>query len=178
MTKITLTDLANLQNETTAKNTINANNAAIEAASNNTLSRDGTQPNTMGAALDMNSHQILNLPVPGDPTSPVRLQDVTTGISTITAATGSSGHTVPFLDGNNTYSGTETHTGIAQFNADVYFKSGRPWADVRAYGAKGDFVTDDTAAFQAAAAVIAGSGQGGIVFVPPGVYVINGTIII
>src|SRR5258705_9148256 len=98
MTKITLTDLVNLQNETTAVNAINANNTTIETAFDNTLSRDGTQPNTMGAALDMNSHQILNLPAPGNPTSPVRLQDVTTGISTITAATGSSGHTVPFLD--------------------------------------------------------------------------------
>jgi len=175
MTKITLTDLANLQNETTAVNAINANNAALKIASDNTLSRDGTQPNTMGATLDMNSHQILNLPAPGDPTSPVRLKDVTTGISTITAATGSSGHTVPFLDGNNTYSGTEIHTGAAQFNADVYFKSGRPWADVRAYGAKGDFVTDDTAAIQTAAAAIGALG-GGILYVPPGVYVINGTI--
>lgn len=57
MSKLTLTDLANLQNETTAVNAINANNAAIETAMENTLSRDGTSPNTMGATLDMNSNR-------------------------------------------------------------------------------------------------------------------------
>src|SRR6266436_6918774 len=60
MSKITLTDLANLQNETTAVNAINANNATLKTASDNTLSRDGTSPNTMGANLDMNGFQILN----------------------------------------------------------------------------------------------------------------------
>lgn len=76
MTKITLTDLANLQNETTAVNAINANNAILETASDNTLSRDGTAPNTMGASFDMNSHQILNLPHPATANSPLRLQDL------------------------------------------------------------------------------------------------------
>lgn len=40
--------------------TINANNDAIEAAIENTLSRDGTGPNHMTAALDMNGNMILN----------------------------------------------------------------------------------------------------------------------
>jgi len=62
MSKITLTDLANLQNETTTVNAINANNAILETASTNTLSRDGTSPNQMGAVLDMNSNRIINLP--------------------------------------------------------------------------------------------------------------------
>ena len=44
--------------------TYNANNALIEAALENTLSRDGTTPNTMSAALDMNSQFITNLPTP------------------------------------------------------------------------------------------------------------------
>lgn len=76
MSKITLTPLVNLQNETTAVNAINANNAIIQAAFDNTLSRDGTSPNQMDASLDMNSSQIINqaaiisstvatLPVPG-----------------------------------------------------------------------------------------------------------------
>lgn len=59
--KIVLTNLANLQNETTAVNAINSNNAVIVAAFDNTLSRDGTSPNQMGANLDMNSNRILNL---------------------------------------------------------------------------------------------------------------------
>lgn len=72
MAKLTLSDLANLQNETTAVSTINANNALIEAVSENFLSLDGTSPNSMGADLDLNDHQILNLPAAVDDTSPVR----------------------------------------------------------------------------------------------------------
>lgn len=77
--KISLTNLVDLQNETTAVGAINANNATLTTALNNTLSRDGTSPNTMGAVIDMNSNQILNLPVPATAASPVRLQDVQTG---------------------------------------------------------------------------------------------------
>lgn len=62
--KITLTNLVNLQNETTAVNAINANNAVIVAAFDNTLSRDGTSPNTMSASLDLNGNQLLNQGAP------------------------------------------------------------------------------------------------------------------
>lgn len=80
MAKITLTDLVNLQNETTAVNAINNNNAAIETAMENTLSRDGTTPNTMSANLDMNSHHVLNLPQPATANEPLRFQDLSTFI--------------------------------------------------------------------------------------------------
>ncbi len=76
MSKITLTDLANLQNETTAVNTINNNSTIIQTAFDNTLSRDGTQPNQMVANLDMNSNHILNLPTPATADEPLRLQDL------------------------------------------------------------------------------------------------------
>lgn len=75
MSKVTLTDLVNLQNEATAVASINANNAAIVAAIENTLSRNGTSPNQMSANLDMNSQKIINLPAPATSTEPVRLQD-------------------------------------------------------------------------------------------------------
>jgi hypothetical protein len=55
---------------------LNADIEAIEEAFNNTLSRDGTSPNSMGAALDMDGHAILNLPAPTDPNDVVRLQDL------------------------------------------------------------------------------------------------------
>src|SRR5947207_14203835 len=76
MSKITLTDLASLQNETTAVNAVNANNATLETALDNTLSRDGTSPNTMSAPLDMNSNQIINLPTPVSANSALRLSDL------------------------------------------------------------------------------------------------------
>lgn len=78
--KITLTDLANLENQTTAVAAINANNAVIESAFNNTLSLDGTQPNQMGASLDMNSNRILNLPAPSSSSEPVRSLDLQNAI--------------------------------------------------------------------------------------------------
>ena len=62
MAKLTLTDLTSLtSNETTAVNQINANGALIETALENTLSRDGTTPNSMSADLDMNSNNLLNV---------------------------------------------------------------------------------------------------------------------
>lgn len=62
MAKLTTADVVNISGaETTALATINANNALIETAIENTLSRDGTTPNTMSADLDMNSNDILNV---------------------------------------------------------------------------------------------------------------------
>lgn len=129
MTKIVLTDLANLQNETTAVNAINSNNAVLEAAFDNTLSRDGTSPNTMNAPLDMNAKQILNLPAPSTVNSPARLIDVTSNPTIVIPGTGTSGHVVGYLDtnnttsGNNIHSGTETFNGAATFNAGITFSS-------------------------------------------------------
>lgn len=77
MSKITLTDLVNLENQTTAVNAINGNNQTLETAFDNTLSRDGTSPNTMGANLDMNSHHIVNLPTPTSNFDAVRYIDIT-----------------------------------------------------------------------------------------------------
>jgi hypothetical protein len=76
MAKLTLTDLANLENQNSATANINANNTAIEVAMEKTLSRDGTSPNQMGANFDMNSYRILNLPKPVNADEPLRLQDL------------------------------------------------------------------------------------------------------
>lgn len=72
MTKVTLDDLANLTNETSAIGTINENNDRVVAAIDNTLSRDGSTPNQMEADLDMNSNRILNLPPAVSSGEPVR----------------------------------------------------------------------------------------------------------
>ena len=58
MAKLTLTDITSGYQ---VASTTNANYAAIEAALENTLSRDGTTPNTMSANLDMNSNKVVNL---------------------------------------------------------------------------------------------------------------------
>lgn len=78
MSKIILNNVGDIVDATTAATTINNNNAVLQTASDNTLSRDGTFPNQMLSNLDMNSNQIVNLPAPLTATSPVRLQDVNT----------------------------------------------------------------------------------------------------
>lgn len=79
MAKLTTADVSNIGgNPTSAATTINNNFAAVETAMENTLSRDGTSPNTMSADLDMNSNRILNLPAPVNGSEPLRLQDAST----------------------------------------------------------------------------------------------------
>ena len=70
---------------------------------------------------------------------------------------------------NNTWTGTNT------FGADAYFKSGEPWFDVKAFGAKCDDTTDDTAALQATLAAIPATG--GLVMIP-GVCKFTSTLVI
>jgi hypothetical protein len=74
--KVTLSNVSSFVNDTTAVSTVNANSAAITTALDNTLSRDGTTPNAMGANIDMNSNRILNLPPPSSSGEPLRLADV------------------------------------------------------------------------------------------------------
>lgn len=82
MPKLTLANIGNLQNETTVVSTINANNALIQTAVENTLSRDATAPNQMVADLDMNSKRILNLPQPLGAAEPLRLQELSSFLGT------------------------------------------------------------------------------------------------
>lgn len=79
MTKVTLANVPNLIDATTAQTTINNNSAAIVTAVEKTLSRDGTSPNQMTAAFDMNSNRIVNLPAPIASTEPVRVADLAGG---------------------------------------------------------------------------------------------------
>ncbi len=74
------------------------------------------------------------------------------------------------LTGNNTF------TGVNEFDGNVYFKSGSPWYDVKAFGALGNGVADDQAAIQAAvnAAII----TGGTVFFPWGEYKLGSAILL
>ncbi|MFZ0640653.1 MAG: glycosyl hydrolase family 28-related protein [Candidatus Acidiferrales bacterium] len=71
--------------------------------------------------------------------------------------------------GNNTWTGTNT------FSANTYFGSGDPWFDVKAFGAKCDDTTDDTAAIQAALAAVPSTG--GLVMIP-GVCKFTSTLVI
>jgi len=135
MAKLTLQDPVSMTNQTSFMNLIAENNEAIETALENTLSRDGTTPNQLESAIDMNSNRILNLPAPISDFEPVRLADMEGTIDVVdsltvfganlvsaadaaagrtvleltpsaTTAIGTSGAVLPLLDGNNIYSGT------------------------------------------------------------------------
>lgn len=83
MTKLVLDDVANLESQTAAVQTLNANFAKIEAAIENTVSRDGDTPNAMLAPLDMNSFQIINLPIPTVASEAVRKDYVDNLVGTL-----------------------------------------------------------------------------------------------
>ena len=59
-----------------APTVIDDNFDKVETALENTLSRDGSGPNAMGANLDMNGYRILNLPEATNNAEPVRLGDI------------------------------------------------------------------------------------------------------
>lgn len=117
--KLTLTDLANLQNEATAVATLTNNNTAIEAALENTLSLDGTAPNTMGADFDMNSYRILNLPEPVADQEPMRKVDVAGAtITALTALKDDAAASAAAAAASDTSAGThETNAGTSATNA-------------------------------------------------------------
>lgn len=72
MAKLTLNDVGSIL---TAANTLNTNNQRIEDAIENTISRDGTEPNEMNSDFDMNNKRIYNLPKPTTDTEPARKKD-------------------------------------------------------------------------------------------------------
>lgn len=61
MAKINLPDIGSLANNASARQAINDNFAAIEAAFDDTVSRSGALPNQMEADLDLNGNDLLNV---------------------------------------------------------------------------------------------------------------------
>jgi hypothetical protein len=105
--------------------TINANNTLIEAALENTLSRDGTTPNTMSVAFDMNSQAINNLPDASAQQSPVtlaQLQAYATASLTNVAAS-----VVSITDTANNFVGTTLEAVLAELFTGNFTATGT-WA--------------------------------------------------
>src|SRR6266576_2131311 len=107
--KVTLNRVVNLIDATTAKNTINNNSQIIEDAFDNTSSLDGTAPNQMQSELDMDSHQVLNLPQPATADSPLRLQDLSTFVGGGTVTNMPSGGTSGQILAKNSSTNYDVH---------------------------------------------------------------------
>lgn len=77
MSKIeSLVDIGSLANTTSARAAINQNFESIEQAFENTISRDGSQPNQMEADFDLNDHYLLNVADPVNEADGVNLRSV------------------------------------------------------------------------------------------------------
>ena len=81
MVKLILDDVASLQSEPSALQTLASNNRRIEAAVEDALSRSGLQPNEMEAPLDLNGKRILNIGAPINSTDVARLSDIQNALS-------------------------------------------------------------------------------------------------
>jgi len=146
-----LDDVTNLANTTSAQATINTNSDRIEAAFDNTLSLDGSTPNSMGSDIDLNSNDLLNGGIVNATTLKIGGTIVTT-----TALTASDASEIDYDQGGT---GSVATTVEAKLQEAV---------SVKDFGAVGDGVTDDTAAIQAA--IDSGAYR---IFLPTGTYLIS-----
>tara|TARA_Y100001963_G_C6789717_1_gene454809 strand:- start:3658 stop:5607 length:1950 start_codon:yes stop_codon:yes gene_type:complete len=157
--KPTLNDIA--ANGFAAISTYNSNQDAIEAAFNNTLSRDGSSPNYMEADLDMNSNRIINLADPTlnqDAATKAYMDAKLAEIASLSAS--------PYYV---TATGSTTPRTIADRFGEYF--------NVLDYGGVGDGTTDDRAAINAAITA-ANTAGGGTVIVPAGyTFLTNGSVV-
>lgn len=116
MAKLVLTDIASLENQTTAIQAMADNNQAIETALENTLSRDGTSPNEMGADLDMNSNRITNLPPPVSGSEPARFVDLTEALAVDSVIPALSGNTGKLLSNDGSVLAWASNTALLPAN--------------------------------------------------------------
>jgi len=173
MAKLTLTDILSGYDTATA---FNANNTLIEAAIENTLSRDGTSPNAMEADIDMDSNKVINLGTPQSNSDAARWVDVTDSVDiTGIAAPSQTGNADKPLktDGTSAAWGSihsdhvdYTQGGTGSTERTVLSKL-QDVLSVKDFGATGDGSTDDTTALQAA--FTAGANKN--VIIPSGTYI-------
>lgn len=121
MAKLTLNDVTS---GNAAATRINANNDLIETAFENTLSRDGSSPNTMSADLDMNSNRVVNLAAPVNNNDAVRWIDLTgsvqlTGVA-IPSQTSNSGKVIRTDGTNISWQTVISSVTAAEIGAKIY----------------------------------------------------------
>jgi hypothetical protein len=138
-----------------SRTALNDNFSNIDTAFDNTLSLDGSTPNAMGADLDLNNYDILNVnDVHAD-----RL--LLNGVPVSTSAVTMDSESVPY---------TPEFTGAVTSNVEAKLQES---VSVKDFGAVGNGVTDDTMAIQAA---MDAASDGNALFFPKGRYVVSSTL--
>lgn len=159
MAKLSLTRLAGGYLSTAA---VNANYTLMETALDNTLSRDGSTPNTMSADIDMNSSgRITNMLDAVNNQEPI----------TLAQAALIAGVTSP-LTQDTVAAVLWPQSAIETANSSTATELQYYYGDVQRYGAKLDGATDDTTAFNTA------TSSGYEAYCDSGTAAISGTITI
>jgi hypothetical protein len=191
MAKIDLINIANLQNETSAVNTINTNSSRIEAAIENTLSRDGTAPNEMNADLDMNDNRVYNLPKAVASTEPIRKAEFDQLVLDIQAEVGpayltSYDNSTSGLTATNVQAAIDEIDGrvddledsdvvqnaeLTDLDSRVSVLEGASGTDLKTLD--GTYSADKTGALNTASAWEAAATAGGTVYVTTGTYLLS-----
>ena len=178
MAKLTLTNI-NSGYQTVAA--INSNNDLIEAAIENTLSRDGSTPNTMGANFDMNNHSIINLSPPTTASSAARLIDVQSNSLDASATAqlridlgDSSGSTLVGFIQNGAGATSRTVQGRLRDSLNItdFYANGVSGVAVDPLG-----VVDSTLGIQAAIDAASTSGYR-TVYIPSGIYKVSAPLVV
>ena len=147
-----LTTLSSITSGYLSNEQIDSNFSKITTAFNNTISRDGSTPNTMTTNFDMNGQRIINLPSPTSNSDAATKGWVTANYGDLDAA-----------DAAESFLVTATATSTARTLGDRFIDI----ISVKDYGAIGDGTTDDTAAF------ILAEARGGVISIPSGTYKIT-----
>jgi hypothetical protein len=163
MAKLTLNTIGSRYGSIDA---LNDNSDLVEAAFENTLSRDGTGPNNMESDLDMDSNRIINLNNGVHPQDAVTKNQLDTNKAEVNALVQSLS-TSPYGDAANV---SYVPAGVSAVATTVQTKL-RETVSVKDFGAVGDGVTDDTAAIQAAIDYM-GANKCELLF-PPGTYLVS-----
>lgn len=111
MPKLDLTDITSGYSSATVQN---ANNVLVETALENTLSRDGTAPNTMSANLDMNSNKVVNVADATNNQDAVTLAQL--NAASVVAATAAAS-AVTVADAGAHYAATTVEAALAELGA-------------------------------------------------------------
>ena len=142
-----------------SRQALNNNFTNLQTGFDNTLSLDGSTPNSMGSDIDLNSNDLLNA-------NTVRTSSLYLDGNLLTTSSAAAAPNANAVSYNQGSTGSVARTVEAKFKDSI---------SVKDFGAVGDGSTDDTTKIQAALTAASGSKN---VYLPAGTYIVSTTIYI